>query len=1215
MVTFWGWMWIVLASPAQVDVPIQAAEQRPAAGSNEAVTALRSDENESAEVDSDEQPLEVFPSRADTMFRRVVVGADGTVTETPDDNGGVAGEGERLIYSNILGINAVAVAIGNGVVLADDITTTAPVGCNLTRFRFKVLGRVNPTGTGGPYTVRYALYEVCPQSVTTTQRANDIGATGGGIRIPGTSGELSFPDDEPRLVEVVMPESTVASLPTNFFLGISFTRSNCGTVVGAPAMVGFSADILDHGGAPACSAYFWGFPNWPHASIWAEVFGGANCPDAFVAYSASKASGAQLNPTPQKWFMDDFHLVTDNCKMIGYEVTVRAPQSGFFEFALRRECDGEEIPGTYKTMSMNLSAQPKLRIARFTFDPPIELDGQDFYFAFKVNNPTAGPVMAGVNPSIGSSSMDYFQTAADGSCQKVSPPSGTPNPYVFHASITCEGSQPSGACCDPYLTECVGGPDAGKRCKCNAICIGGARDGQCCYPSWPCPEPGVCEPVCATPGNCEAVCREVPKGNCPFPPRGQDLDPEWVEGRTCSPDVFGDTPCGIAACCYGSINPVTGFLDDLCANLSKNECDAVEPLDRARLWQLGKYCGEGEQACPFNACIARVGPCGLVHVFPGCDDPLCCTDVCEADDWCCRVEWDEICLYWSYALCSTGPTNDGCIGPRVDYGAIELAANSSGVYANINATESETSDPGFCCHNGVGRCLGGAQMDQPCITDAECPDSRCSDFGPTPGAKGYGTIWFKFTATHTSARVDTCRSAGLDVQSSDSLLEVFAVGDPTNDQTACDALIPIACNDDAGSACPDHHNASVYVTDLVPGDTYYVVMASKTPAYEGRHYINLTSPAAPPTTVPGDRCDDAQPVDGPIVPIDFSSTTADCPLESCSPRLFNDVWFDYVATCTGEARFVLDVRKAFSYLVGYGNCDCPSEFDDPLACAEGDGPFQAAEFSVTRGRCYKLRIGGDGQSDLTGELRIECIPADCQPNGVSDDAEIDAGDSSDCNHNGIPDECDLREGVLADQNTNGLPDQCETCPSGQVVLLSPSSRTVDAGQPFALADPDELQGIRKLEFAAFTGAKPSCWTLCETNLNPALHPNYTPEVALNAVESAVETSPGRYFVALRRPITPGEVTTITYRDDLGTTSFAKLISHPGDVNGDGVSAPGDILDLIDVLNGVAQPSWGLYSTDCDRSGEAGPADILCLVDLLNAGWNGTTVPQGGGPCP
>ncbi len=60
------------------------------------------------------------------------------------------------------------------------------------------------------------------------------------------------------------------------------------------------------------------------------------------------------------------------------------------------------------------------------------------------------------------------------------------------------------------------------------------------------------------------------------------------------------------------------------------------------------------------------------------------------------------------------------------------------------------------------------------------------------------------------------------------------------------------------------------------------------------------------------------------------------------------------------------------------------------------------------------------------------------------------------------------------------------------------------------------------------------------------------------------------------------------------------IAHmPGDVSGDGVAAAGDILDLIDDLNGIRTPPLAMWQCDVDRSGVCQAADILGVIDLLN----------------
>ncbi|MFQ5463361.1 MAG: hypothetical protein ACE5E5_12145, partial [Phycisphaerae bacterium] len=89
--------------------------------------------------------------------------------------------------------------------------------------------------------------------------------------------------------------------------------------------------------------------------------------------------------------------------------------------------------------------------------------------------------------------------------------------------------------------------------------------------------------------------------------------------------------------------------------------------------------------------------------------------------------------------------------------------------------------------------------------------------------------------------------------------------------------------------------------------------------------------------------------------------------------------------------------------------------------------------------------------------------------------------------------------------------------------------------------------------------------------------------------------------------------TLTYTGTSGVQESFSLTAHPGNVNGDGVTAPSDILALIDGLNGVISLPWGPYSCDLDHSGVCGPEDILRVIDLLNGSgvftpWLDTPLP-------
>jgi len=107
------------------------------------------------------------------------------------------------------------------------------------------------------------------------------------------------------------------------------------------------------------------------------------------------------------------------------------------------------------------------------------------------------------------------------------------------------------------------------------------------------------------------------------------------------------------------------------------------------------------------------------------------------------------------------------------------------------------------------------------------------------------------------------------------------------------------------------------------------------------------------------------------------------------------------------------------------------------------------------------------------------------------------------------------------------------------------------------------------------------------------------ELGADGVAPRVESVRGVFDHRLQlnfdRPIEPIAWTAISHA---ASGVFVKLGFLPGDVNGDAASSVGDILDLIDALNGVGA-ARAVYSTDIDRSGVVGPADVLQLIDLLN----------------
>jgi hypothetical protein len=150
-------------------------------------------------------------------------------------------------------------------------------------------------------------------------------------------------------------------------------------------------------------------------------------------------------------------------------------------------------------------------------------------------------------------------------------------------------------------------------------------------------------------------------------------------------------------------------------------------------------------------------------------------------------------LLLSGATCQPG--NDECAG------AVSIPCNSQVTVNNATATQN-AADPAFSCR------FGGA-------------------------GQGVGTVWFKFTAAGTSARISTCGSVA---PVTDTLLAVYSA-------TSCASLTSaneIACNDDAGGTC--QRLAELCVEGLTAGATYYVQAASYDNASRGLITLSVTCP-------------------------------------------------------------------------------------------------------------------------------------------------------------------------------------------------------------------------------------------------------------------------------------------------------------------------------------------------------------------------------------
>lgn len=265
-------------------------------------------------------------------------------------------------------------------------------------------------------------------------------------------------------------------------------------------------------------------------------------------------------------------------------------------------------------------------------------------------------------------------------------------------------------------------------------------------------------------------------------------------------------------------------------------------------------------------------------------------------------------------------------------------------------------------------------------------------------------------------------------------------------------------------------------------------------------------------------------------------------------------------------------------------CECVCS-QDPFCC-EVEWDLICADLTHTND-CWELCCAGDppcpgGDGDCcVPNMTLGCDQPDCCECVCAQDPFCcDVAWDSVC--------VELTAGVCA-ESCRCDPD--DLCP-GEVLAADPPSGTVDARQPHTLGDPAALQGIGGCPEEPITlmpgeaGATAGCFSLCETAEDPS---------GPNSVASVADNGDGTYTVCLSRPITANAVTVISYEGGGSVTYTA----HPANVNSDGVAGAGDVLALIDILNGQSAPVHGAYSSDIDHSGATGGADVLRTIDLLN----------------
>ena len=270
------------------------------------------------------------------------------------------------------------------------------------------------------------------------------------------------------------------------------------------------------------------------------------------------------------------------------------------------------------------------------------------------------------------------------------------------AESTCCESHGETGCDDPTCQAdiCLNDPFC-----CNnmwdGICAGAAQN--TCDVCGGEPETNCCI-VHATPscedGGCAAAVCQVDLYCC---------DEQW--DPSCTDLAFDLCPgiCSAGSCCES--HPFVGCDDAACQALI---CPA-DPFCCDTQWD-GICAGTAESQCPVcggtppDPPPTYEGPdCCISHGTPGCEDPACQAQVCDADAYCCDTQWDAICANLGQAECEV------CVG---------VVVPGSPLCTNGTCEAGETC---WTCPTDCGACDGGccSTHEAPGCEDAECVAVVC----------------------------------------------------------------------------------------------------------------------------------------------------------------------------------------------------------------------------------------------------------------------------------------------------------------------------------------------------------------------------------------------------------------------------------------------------------------------------------------------------------
>lgn len=520
------------------------------------------------------------------------------------------------------------------------------------------------------------------------------------------------------------------------------------------------------------------------------------------------------------------------------------------------------------------------------------------------------------------------------------------------------------AVCQPPCPESdhdcysLGGPGCTDIECCDLVCAG--RGAFCCEVQWDESCVAAALQLCGNP----FMCGDPSLGDCFRPtllPACSDMEccTTVCDSEPSCCEISWDEACVMLAkklcvppsdCCLAHVGAgcddkacaeLVCFFDDLCCTMAWDEFCATKATETCTI------CGGDPDFCGSPA----TGDCFTVTKSPACSDGECCASVCEQDASCCETAWDQACVDAAKKLCVTScPASDhGCF---VEGGVGCTNATCCVAVCDLDLECCKTAWDASCVSLAFMVCDGCGDPDLgDCCTagkTAFCNDAACCSAVCDMLPDCCSTQWDEACAEAALTLCMVCRDQCGSGFAGDCCAPH---GSPYCDQLACCELVcsvdSFCCNTVWDSAC-----------------------AAQAQAFEE------TCTCKP---VVNNTCETALPIENGVTPFsNVNATTTGLPAAGCdffgNDQVYNDIWFDYVATCTGQLTISLCDSTFDTKLAVYAGLSCPATSANLLACNDDAcGLRSSITIPVNAGAMLKIRVGSFSPAvSGTGNVSITC---------------------------------------------------------------------------------------------------------------------------------------------------------------------------------------------------------------------------------------------------